>query len=196
MPLWHQLRHLDSSYAILTPVTPLVLQLRHFNISYATSTSVTPLILQLRHFYASYPTLTSVTPLLGQLRHFNTSYATLISVTPLLHQLRHFNSSYATFISVTPLVPVPDKAVQCPAAILDSWYSTCTQRNLFRMLLNQTQIRLYLPFSDLFGTKQTFVWFQINKRMVNTIWFQFVIIGFQKDFSVRQNSAPKLTRWD
>ena len=33
----------------------------------------------------------------------------------------------------------------------------CTQRNLFEILLNQTEIRLYLPYSNWFGTKRTSV---------------------------------------
>ena len=44
-----------------------------------------------------------------------------------------------------------------------------TQRNLFDILLIQLEIRLYLPISDLFGFKRTSVWFQINRKMVNTI---------------------------
>ena len=60
----------------------------------------------------------------------------------------------------------------------------CAQRNLFESLLNQTEIRLYLPFSDWFGIKQTSVWFQINPKMENTIWFRFDWIRFRKDFSV------------
>ena len=59
-----------------------------------------------------------------------------------------------------------------------------TQRNLFEILLNQTEIRLYLPFSDWFGTKLTSVWFQINRNMVNTIWYRFDLIRFGKDISV------------
>ena len=51
--------------------------------------------------------------------------------------------------------------------------AACTQRNLFEILLNQTEIWLYLPFSDWFGTKRTSVWFQINRIMVNTIRFRF-----------------------
>ena len=43
---------------------------------------------------------------------------------------------------------------------------------------------LYLPFSDWFGTKRTSVWFQINRNMVNTIWFRVDSIRFRKDFSV------------
>ena len=46
-----------------------------------------------------------------------------------------------------------------------------TQKNLFEILL--TEIRLYLPFSDWLGTKWTSVWFQINRKMVNRIWFRF-----------------------
>ena len=34
-----------------------------------------------------------------------------------------------------------------------------TLRNIFGIILNQTEIRLYLPFSDWFGKKQTSVWF-------------------------------------
>ena len=47
-----------------------------------------------------------------------------------------------------------------------------TQRNSFKILLNQTEIRLYLPLSNWFGSKQTSVWIQINWKMVNTIWFR------------------------
>ena len=60
----------------------------------------------------------------------------------------------------------------------------CTQRNIFEILLNQTKIRLYLPRSDWFGTNRTSVWFQINRKMVNTLWFRFDLISFRKDFSV------------
>ena len=59
-----------------------------------------------------------------------------------------------------------------------------TQRYLFEILLNQTEIRLYLPFSDWFWTKRTSVWFQINRKIVSTIWFRFDLIRFGKDFSV------------
>ena len=59
-----------------------------------------------------------------------------------------------------------------------------TQRNLFGILLNQTEIRLYSPFSDWFRTKRMSVWFQIKQKIVNTIWFRFDVIWFRKDFSV------------
>ena len=51
----------------------------------------------------------------------------------------------------------------------------CTQRNLFEILLNQTKIKLYLPFSDSFGTKRKFVWFQtpIGKTNKQIIHFPF-----------------------
>ena len=51
-------------------------------------------------------------------------------------------------------------------------------------LFNQIEIKLYLPFSNWFGTKWTSVWFQINRKIVNTIWFRFDLIRFQKYFSV------------
>ena len=47
-----------------------------------------------------------------------------------------------------------------------SIYYNCTHREI---LLNQTEIRLYLPCTDRFETKRTSVWFQINRRMVHTI---------------------------
>jgi len=37
---------------------------------------------------------------------------------------------------------------------------------------------MYLPFSDWFGTKRTSVWFQINRKMLNTIWFRVDLIRF------------------
>ena len=57
-------------------------------------------------------------------------------------------------------------------------------RNIFEILLNQSEIRLYLPFSDWFRSKQTSAWFQISRKMVNTIWFRFDLIRFKKYFSV------------
>ena len=35
-----------------------------------------------------------------------------------------------------------------------------TEGNLFKISLNQTEIRLYLSFFDWFGTKRTSVWFK------------------------------------
>ena len=46
---------------------------------------------------------------------------------------------------------------------------SCTERTHREILLNQSGIRLYLSFSDCFGTKQTSVWFKFNRKMVNTI---------------------------
>ena len=63
-------------------------------------------------------------------------------------------------------------------------YCVYTQRNLFEVLLDQPEISLYLPFSDWFWTKWMSVWFQINRKMVNTIWFQFDLIRSRKGFSV------------
>ena len=60
----------------------------------------------------------------------------------------------------------------------------CTQRNIFEILLNQPEIRLYIPFFDWFGSKRTSVWFQINGKMVYIIWFRVDLIRFRKYFSV------------
>ena len=54
---------------------------------------------------------------------------------------------------------------------------THTQRKLFEILLNQTEIRLYSPFFYGFVSEQTlYIWVQINQCMVNTIWFQANIL--------------------
>ena len=45
-----------------------------------------------------------------------------------------------------------------------------THREIFsEILLNQIEMRLYLPFSDRYGTKRKSVWFQIDQKMVHTI---------------------------
>ena len=51
-------------------------------------------------------------------------------------------------------------------------------RNLSEILLNQTKIRLYLPFPGWFRSKRISVWFQIYRNMVNTIWFPVNLIRF------------------
>ena len=43
------------------------------------------------------------------------------------------------------------------------------QKHFFELLSDQTEIKLYTLFSDLFGTKRTSAWFQINRNIVNTI---------------------------
>ena len=53
----------------------------------------------------------------------------------------------------------------------------------FRNLIKPTQNQIVLSFSDWFGSKLTSIWFQINLKMVNTIWFRFELTGFQKYFS-------------
>ena len=65
---------------------------------------------------------------------------------------------------------------------------TYTQRNFSEFLLNQPEIRLYLPFPDWFGSKRTSVWIQINRNMVNTIWFQVNLIRLRKNVSVCNHS--------
>ena len=41
------------------------------------------------------------------------------------------------------------------------------QRNIFEILLNKLEIRLYLPFPINFGSKRMSVWIQPNRKMVN-----------------------------
>ena len=63
-----------------------------------------------------------------------------------------------------------------------------THREIFfEILSNQPEIRFYLPFSDWFGSKRTSVLIQINRKMVNTIWFRVDSIRLQNDFSVCLN---------
>ena len=68
-----------------------------------------------------------------------------------------------------------------------------TQRNLFQIALNQTQIRLYLPCTDWFGTANRRSPFAIPNQsccMVNTIWFGFDLIRFKKDYLPSIIAAP------
>ena len=60
----------------------------------------------------------------------------------------------------------------------------CTQRNLSEILLNQTEMRLHLTFSNWLETKRTSVCFQINRKMVYTIQFRVHLIRSRKYFSV------------
>ena len=39
-------------------------------------------------------------------------------------------------------------------------------------------------FSDWFGSKRTSIWIQINRKMINTIWFRVYLRRFRKDYSV------------
>ena len=81
-------------------------------------------------------------------------------------------------------------------------YFMYTQRNIFKILSNQPEIRLYLPFSDWFGIKRTSVWFKINRKMTNTIWFRVDLIrhsnwwNFYKDPGYTdQRGSRLLTAW-
>ena len=82
----------------------------------------------------------------------------------------HITVIYEGFQGIPSIAP--HQAVRCEPLIQGSslgLQSAYTQINLFKILLNQTEIRLYLTFSDWFGTKRTSVWFQINRNMVNSI---------------------------
>ena len=70
------------------------------------------------------------------------------------------------------------------------------ERNLFGILINHTDIWMYLPLSEWFGTKRTFVWFQINQKMVNTSWFQFYLIRFRRKFSVCDIEVDEMATLD
>ena len=56
-------------------------------------------------------------------------------------------------------------------------YTVYTQRNLFQILLDQPEIRLYLPYSDWFGTANGHCLFAVPNQSetskYNLIWFGF-----------------------
>ena len=68
---------------------------------------------------------------------------------------------------------------------IHTWYLTYAQRNVFEILLNQPDIRSYLPLIDFQQqTDSIRLMFQNNQKMVNTIWFRLDSIRFRKDLSV------------
>ena len=63
--------------------------------------------------------------------------------------------------------------------------SVHTQRSFFSIFAIQTDIRLYLQFTDVFETEQTRLFSsKYNRKRVNAIWFRFGLITFRKDLSV------------
>ena len=53
------------------------------------------------------------------------------------------------------------------------WQKNQKENPLFN--LNElTEFKLYLPLSDWYVTKWNFICFQINRKLVYTIWFQFL----------------------
>ena len=98
---------------------------------------------------------------LNELRNHNTDTAFMWA----LRNRHHYNSSDV----------VSGRCVVVTSVIY-------TQRNLSEISLDQTEIRLYLPFSDWFWTKRTSVWCQINRKMANTIWYRLDLIRFRKYF--------------
>ena len=63
-------------------------------------------------------------------------------------------------------------------------YFLFTPNYFFEIWLKQPGIISYLPFSEWFRSKRTSIWIHINRKMLNTIWFQVDLIRFRKDFSV------------
>ena len=56
--------------------------------------------------------------------------------------------------------------------------------------------QLYLPFSDWFGTKRTSVYCQINRTMVNTIWFRLDLKRFTSTLSMsKKRPKPSEPAW-
>ena len=77
-----------------------------------------------------------------------------------------------------------------PSCVFNAiWEIDYAQRNIFEIACNQPEInlkmgytifkiRLYIPFSGWFGTKRMSIWFQVNLKMVRTIWFRVDLIRF------------------
>ena len=62
-----------------------------------------------------------------------------------------------------------------------------TQRNLFKIIVNQTKIRLCLPCTDWFRTANGHSLFAVQNQswcMVNTTWFRVVLTWFRKYFQL------------
>ena len=80
---------------------------------------------------------------------------------------------------------------KCLHVQVNIWLRSCPFARITRREIawNLTEIGLYLQFSDWCATKRKSVWFQINRKMFNTIWFKFYLIIFGKDFSVRSIQA-------
>jgi len=63
-----------------------------------------------------------------------------------------------------------------------AWQDACYLRihteKYFRNLIKSNRNQIVLTIFRLFGTKRMSVWFHINRKMVNTIWFQFDLLRF------------------
>ena len=84
------------------------------------------------------------------------------------------------------------------STLVQSMYSVHTQIYPFLNRVNSIGIRLYLPFSDWFRTKWNSVWLEINRSMVNKIWFKLIYQDSEKNslWVTHQNIIQKTTRWN
>ena len=118
------------------------------------------------------------------------------------------SSKIATFSAVFWQWCISLSSYKCPCLIDRTNFPGCnfshwernkkmphSQRNCFGILLNLLEIWLYLAFCDWFGTKRTSVWFQINLKMLNTIWFRVDLIRFRNNFSVCRSLSQKRRAW-
>ena len=111
--------------------------------------------------------------------HFREMYA---RESDFRESVRILTGFLVTFLSYSrSSYPLMEKYL-CPRVRSSKLYAQIT---IFEILLNQTEIRLYLPCTDWFSRKI----FQISRKIVNTIWFRFDLIRFRKDFSVCATTA-------
>ena len=65
-------------------------------------------------------------------------------------------------------------------------------RNLIKSYLNQIVITIFRLIWN--QTKRTSVWIQINRKMVNTIWFRFDLISFGRFLCVHKGYSAAVLR--
>ena len=55
--------------------------------------------------------------------------------------------------------------------------------SMYHFLIDLEPNEISFLLFDKLGTERYSVWFQINQKIVNTIWFWFDLMGFRKDLS-------------
>ena len=82
--------------------------------------------------------------------------------------------------------PESNELAKCPLRQFQKLGSTATRlthKNIFQILLNKTQIRFHLPFSDWFRTANGQCPLHGKYNLIS-VWFNKISKRFRKDFSV------------
>ena len=96
--------------------------------------------------------------------------------------MTHF---FRVFEENSSLCYPPRYTKKCVSIYYDSKYYLNVE-----ILLNQSKIILYLPYSDWFGSKRMSVWTQFYRKIVNTIWIQVDFNKISKKFLCVQEISP------